>query len=589
MKKYKYFSGLVSAAAVLSLSVLLAACGGGSAEKAGESPEQEAQEASAEQAGDAGGDAAADTGGAVSGKKEAPAGEGMAQKKGDSAGQQEQGKTLAERLAGRYSYEYPPAEDDAERMDEDMTEYYTLDIVNFGGNLFATGGIAMCEEGEEKVPYSFWGMELIPVEEGALLDREADSCEVGILAFSVMSNLGEYWDRPEYSIISLTENGVAFRGKDGKDNPLIEGSKQIEFVKDDSVEPSLEGHVEALPEEGREEIPEELYGIWREEDSDAPLVAEIAKDDADGIGRVYFYRKNGGQRVTFCAGHFYAQEDSSLYLVYDQLGFIPYQERWEYSLGSDGKTLELCSPDEWDTLSGLGPEKVSFARIQEEDIPTTGPYALENADTSLLAYRSVLDLYSRALEEGWDEETMRKNELYSVLPQHGWAPGDADSAGYFKYDIDGNGIDELMITLYGNVVEIYGFDGKKAVYSYGCPYRGETIIYDDGMVEMLFGTMTRASNTWYRQNAKTGYLLPVTEREYVPVDHGEPDMQYYIYEVEGNWDIFEEEYEKSGGNFPVWAGEWGDIITESEYESLISHGNPVELPEPVPLKSWAGF
>ena len=130
MKKYKYFSGLVSAAAVLSLSVLLAACGGGSAEKAGESPEQEAQEASAEQAGDAGGDTAADTGGAVSGKKEAPAGEGMAQKKGDSAGQQEQGKTLAERLAGRYSYEYPPAEDDAERMDEDMTEYYTLDIVN---------------------------------------------------------------------------------------------------------------------------------------------------------------------------------------------------------------------------------------------------------------------------------------------------------------------------------------------------------------------------------------------------------------------------------------------------------------------------
>ena len=82
-------------------------------------------------------------------------------------------------------------------------------------------------------PYSFWAMEIVPKEAGALQSTDQDSADIGVLTFSVMSNMGKYWDKPAYGTIELTEEGVAFLGKDGADNPLIEGAERVEFVRDD--------------------------------------------------------------------------------------------------------------------------------------------------------------------------------------------------------------------------------------------------------------------------------------------------------------------------------------------------------------------
>ena len=539
---------MVSVAAVLSLSVLSAACGGASG-----------------------------TGAAKEAAEETVAEEAAAAEEKSAAGEEkEAAQTLAEHLAGRYSYAYPRTEEDAERMEEDMREYYTLDIVNFGGNLFATGGTAMYREGEEtKEPYSFWGMEIIPTEQDALLSTTADSCEVGILTFSVMSNMGKYWDKPAYGTIELTEEGVAFLGKDGADNPLIEGAERVEFVRDDTVASAGAGTGEALTEYERTDISGELFGIWKEEAEEGPLVVEFAGNagsDAENIGRLRMYRKRGGQRVMFAEGHFCAGEDGTLTAIYTPLGFTPVLETWKCSLEKGSPVLTLRAGEgEYDTVSGLTEEAAAFSRINAEEIPVTGPEALERADVSLQEYRRVLGLYAQAMAENQDRETMESRGLYTGLTDWGVPMSSSEEIGYVLYDIDDNGIDELLITWMGNIVDIWSFDGGKAGMTYVTPYRGETVIYDDGMVEMLFGSMTRASNTWYRMDERTEQLLPVVERIYTPVEHGEPDMQYFEFAAQGSAEEFEEACE----------------ITKEEYEEKITRGNPAEIRGIMPIKDFA--
>ncbi|MBO6150872.1 MAG: hypothetical protein J6O43_06830 [Clostridium sp.] len=581
MRRYQRYTVLFAALAVTGC---LLACGGGaSGQKPAEPPAKTAEAAGTEEKETV----------SESGEKKESAGAPMAQKKsgsGDKDGAEEKA-SLAERLEGRYSYAYPPAEDDAERLEEGEREYYTLELVNFGGNLFATGGIARTESPEEeKEAYSFWGMEMIPVTEGALLDRSADSCEVGILTWSVMSNLEKYWDRPAYGSIELTEDGVAFTGKDGADNPLMEGAARVEFVRDDTVPAELSANPEMLSEHDRGEIPEELYGVWKEENEYAPLVVEFAKAEGNApeqTGLVRMYRKKDGQRVMFAVGAFCIQEGGIITCGYNQLGTIPNVETWIYTPEQENGKMSLSAEDEYGTVSGLSGEKKTFARITPEEIPLTGLWALEHADTSVSAYRKVLDTYRQAMEENWDQETMQSKEFYTGLASHGVPMSDGDGIGYVLYDIDQNGIDELLITWGGSVIDIWSFDGREAVLTYVTPYRGETVIYEDGMVECMFGAMTQASNTWYRMNEKTEQLLPVTERLYKPVDHGEPEMQYYVFAAAGEEEEFERLYEENH-EWPVWAMEWGDEITKEEYEEMISRAAPVEL-SGIALKDYAGF
>ncbi len=198
---------------------------------------------------------------------------------------------------------------------------------------------------------------------------------------------------------------------------------------------------------------------------------------------------------------------------------------------------------------------------------------------ALDAYEEILGQYRKAWEEGYSQDRFEDEDFYTELINYAWPLGSPeDAAGYVLYDIDHDGIRELIITYYGNIAEIYGFDGKKATYAYGCVYRAEATLYEDGMLLQNYGTMTYASQEWYRFDPVIGRMLPVAEMNYTPTEDEPENVEYYLYAAEGSWGEIERNY-KEYGDLPVWAWEWGDMITEEEYQQYASSGKIVELPE----------
>ena len=217
-------------------------------------------------------------------------------------------KTFAEKVVGRYTC----ADGDS--------EVYVLELMNVHGNLYAKAGIAMADDSEgadsaagaggaaqASFPetYSFWAMELIPKDAGALLRTDTEEAEVGILSFSIMSNMSKYWSSPEKAILRLTDDGVviasAEKGAGGEeifreykrwpDSSAAAADPGIVSVNTDT--PGLDGL------DGTE-IPDELYGLWKEKDSGSPYVLEFLRTESGkeknrGILRIW--RKKPGAEV----------------------------------------------------------------------------------------------------------------------------------------------------------------------------------------------------------------------------------------------------------------------------------------------------
>ena len=80
-------------------------------------------------------------------------------------------------------------------------------------------------------------------------------------------------------------------------------------------------------------------------------------------------------------------------------------------------------------------------------------------------------------------------------------------------------------------------------------------------------------NTAYLRAFVRHEVLPVVERLYKPVEHGEPDMQYFEFAAQGSAEEFEEACE----------------ITKEEYEEKITRGNPAEIRGITLIKEFAGF
>ncbi len=303
------------AAAMVSAALVLGACGAkgsgstgnaGSAGKTFPAAAEDAGKGAAAEAEDpkgAAGDAAGkaeETAGAGSGAVKEAAGNGTESAAGNS-GAGGSAPSLAERLAGKYLCEGA----------EDGT--YVLELMDVYGNLFAKGGTAM-ESGEDGFPepYSFWAMEIVPKEAGALQSTDQDSADIGVLTFSVMSNNGKYWSAPAEGSIALTADGIVFTGTDGAPEPLEGRKERMEFRRyeekdaEDSEEvPGL--YSPALPQEWGGEIPEALYGLWKEKGADTPFFLEISRiknTEGKPRGAVRIYRKAPGAEVELGDGAF---------------------------------------------------------------------------------------------------------------------------------------------------------------------------------------------------------------------------------------------------------------------------------------------
>ena len=172
------------AAALMAAALILGGCGSASSSAparqaapvenaAGTAAAEEKTEAAAEAAAEESADPAAK-------EKMESAAEEKAEAVEKAAADSE--KTFAEKVVGRYTC----ADGDS--------EVYVLELMNVHGNLYAKAGIAMADDSEgadsaagaggaqASFPetYSFWAMELIPKDAGALLRTDTEEAEVGI-------------------------------------------------------------------------------------------------------------------------------------------------------------------------------------------------------------------------------------------------------------------------------------------------------------------------------------------------------------------------------------------------------------------------
>ena len=257
-------------------------------------------------------------------------------------------KSLAERMAGKYSYH--------SSGDNGEEEYYVLDVVNFGDNLCAFCGQAIPDDNGNYEVYSFWASEFIPYDADELSGTDGDQADVNQLCFSIMSNVGEYWNSGHFGTITLTDEGLVFDGF-AHDGFLVpqNGDSRL-FLKDERVEDAFSylKHDDAGDND--------LQGVWVQDNGDADLYMEFSGSD------LYMYQKNPGREVFFAAGGCDFHDGSfDLRGNMIQNGGMPFELSGDYKVDGDTLTIELTGDDKPVQL----PDSAKLSRISKHAVHVT--------------------------------------------------------------------------------------------------------------------------------------------------------------------------------------------------------------------------
>lgn len=246
-------------------------------------------------------------------------------------------KPFYERVCGRYAC----------RMDEEL--YYIMDIESFGGNMYAYAGEAYGDEGElDLSAYSFWAMEIFPENEEDVFSTDLNECRVGILSFSIMSNLSKYQSAPDMGTMRITEDGILFEGFGGG-SVFSEMGEGLLLRPDERVEHAFP----YLIHDPNADHPE-LEGYWKQKTDDDPIFLEFTDD-----GNVSIYNKSPEREVMFARGSYKADEEEFA-CQYNLLGsggspYVNYAD-WDVSGGvlkleiEDGPDLFLSNYESGDIL-----------------------------------------------------------------------------------------------------------------------------------------------------------------------------------------------------------------------------------------------
>ncbi|MCR5302571.1 MAG: hypothetical protein K6E49_09065 [Lachnospiraceae bacterium] len=199
------------------------------------------------------------------------------------------------------------------------------------------------------------------------------------------------------------------------------------------------------------------------------------------------------------------------------------------------------------------------------------------------AYQEILYKYKEAQDKQYSMDDVESMGLHTELVQHGWPSGGAtDDVKYLYYDVDSDGNDELIIKYYGEIIDIYGYDGQKAKLAFSTPYRGIAELHPDGMLQLLYSvSVTNGSTSWYRYDSAFADYFEVFECR---SDNG--NDSYYTF---GAYNMDDEERRQVEGSYrdigtyPVWLYEWSDELTEDEYENIVPTTEPIKLPAGDPL------
>ncbi|WP_031555739.1 hypothetical protein [Oribacterium sp. FC2011] len=456
---------------------LLAGCGSVSNTAESSITEQESVEENKETSGDA--EAESSESDATQEKNTDTSMEEKTSDKNDgTANSNAENKSLAKRLAGKYSYHYG-----SENGDD---EYYIMDIVPFGDNLYAYCGQAMAEDTESLNAYSFWACEFIPNDPEDLKSEYRDMVTVNELRFSVMSNAGLYWDQGQKGTITLTDEGILFEGFEQDDFLVPENDDSRLFLNDDRVEDAFV-YLKRDAEGGAKE----LNGLWILDNADgADLYLEFTGSD------LYMYKKDPGSEVFYAAGGCeYGNETFSCQANRLGYGGMPFEMTCGYKVSGDDLTLKIENSEFPDVL----PENGKYKRVNDGNVHVTSMDEVvkkagkdsEPGSADLAAYEA---LYSPVLEEvrevvtnGYDHDKEYKY-VSNGLMEKCMYPGDDDltkAVGYVLKDVSRDGIPELII----GCDEKYG-DNEPRSYIFNL------FTLKDDEVQSVFDGWARSSYQW---------------------------------------------------------------------------------------------
>ncbi|MCR5331185.1 MAG: hypothetical protein K6E62_08350 [Lachnospiraceae bacterium] len=266
----------------------------------------------------------------------------------DAAEERSAGRSLAQRMAGKYSYHCS--------NDDDSDEFYIMDVAPFGDNLYAFCGQVMPESYESLSPYSFWVSEFIPYDADEVTSTDGDTVTVNELRFSVMSNVGKYWDAGYRGTITLTDDGLVFDGFDQEGFLVPDYDDSRLFLKDDRVE-------NAFPYLHDGNGNDELEGLWMLDSKGDDLYIKFSG------ANMYMYDKDPGSEVFYAAGGCdYNQGSFDCLASRIDNGGMPFELNCDYK--ADGDTLTLGFTDPGDLPREI-PINGTYKRVKDDRVHVT--------------------------------------------------------------------------------------------------------------------------------------------------------------------------------------------------------------------------
>ncbi|MBP5493748.1 MAG: hypothetical protein J6X97_01545 [Lachnospiraceae bacterium] len=264
---------------------------------------------------------------------------------------------------------------------------FALSIYNYYGNVYAYGGYVESED--ELDVYSFWMMEFIPEDPRDFYYENTNEARIGVLTFSIMSNFGRYWSAPVEGVISLTDDGIKIEGDEAL-CPIGTNGRMIELSRSEKVEDFFMGDIDSYASENFATncADENLYGIWKQKDSDNPWFITFEKGEEFAEASVY--QKTGGIEANLCTGYCDLSEAGSGEMIVNQFrSGSPEVYRFSYELNGD----ELEFAESFYFIEG---GKTVFERVDINDIPIVALYDPDNLDA--IKGEAVLDVGGKMRE-----------------------------------------------------------------------------------------------------------------------------------------------------------------------------------------------
>lgn len=178
----------------------------------------------------------------------------------------------------------------------------------------------------------------------------------------------------------------------------------------------------------------------------------------------------------------------------------------QYYYGANGDDLNPISKEK-------AGEFIGRERTAELDLNFFIPQTFDPDEVSY--YQNLLELYQKALRENWDPPTCMENGLSLMVAHRGEYYGEL---GYALQDLDGNGIQELIITDGLNIYDLYAVTsdkGAEPLHIIDASERNQYYLTTDGLIyKMGSGSAWVSSYLLYELNGlaldlQKGYMMDV--------------------------------------------------------------------------------